>query len=70
MTRRHCQISPPPRLALDKVAATALWVKPLWRFAPGEHHAYQVEQRPGEVMLGDQNLPITHAEMVDRATAG
>jgi hypothetical protein len=42
-------------------------VKPLGRFAHGEHRAHQVEQRPGEVVLGDQHLPVTHAKMVNRA---
>ncbi len=40
---------------------------PLWRFAPGEHCGHQVQQRPGEVVLGDHDIPVIHVQVVDSA---
>ena len=43
-------------------------VKPLWRSALGEHRGHQAQQRPGEVVLGDHDIPVIHTKMVDSAT--
>ena len=39
----------------------------MWFLADGEHGGDQVIQRPGQVVLGDQDTLLTDAKMVDRA---
>ena len=46
--------------------ADALFTGSIWRFADGEHGSDQVGQRPRQVVLGDQDNLLIHAEMVDR----
>jgi hypothetical protein len=38
----------------------------MWRLADGEHGGDQVGQRPGQVMLGDQDNLVIDAKMVVR----
>ena len=38
----------------------------LHQLAPGEHRGDQVQQRPVEVVVGDQDIPVIQAQMVDR----
>jgi hypothetical protein len=38
----------------------------MWRLADGQHGNDQVVQRPGQVVLGDQDNLVIGAKMVDR----
>jgi hypothetical protein len=38
----------------------------MWRLADGEHGGDQVVQRPGQLVLGDQDNLVINAKMVDR----
>ena len=38
----------------------------IWRLADGEHGGDQVIQRPGQVVLSDQDNPVIDAKMVNR----
>jgi hypothetical protein len=38
----------------------------MWRLANGEHGGDQVIQRPGQVVLSDEDNPVIDAKMVDR----
>jgi hypothetical protein len=46
--------------------ADALFTGSIWRFADGEYGGDQVVQRPGQVVLGDQDDLLIDAKMVDR----
>ena len=46
--------------------ADALFTGSIWRFADGEYGGDQVVQRPGQVVLGDQDNLVIDAKMVDR----
>ena len=39
----------------------------MWRLAEGEYGGDQIVQRPGQVVLGDQDSLLIDAKMVDRA---
>ena len=38
----------------------------MWRLADSQHGSDQVVQRPGQVLLGDQDNLVIDAKMVDR----
>jgi len=38
---------------------------PLHRLAQSEHRGHQIQQRPAEVMVGDEEVPVIQAEMID-----
>lgn len=54
-------MSPLVQPACDKVAPLRL----LHRLAESKHRGHQVQQRPAEIMVGDQDIPVTQPQMVD-----
>lgn len=54
-------MSPLVQSADGKVARLGL----LHRLAESKHRGHQVQQRPAEVMVGDQDIPVTQPQMVD-----
>src|SRR5271154_157837 len=52
----------PTRSALAGWAASGS----MWRLADSQHGSDQVGQRPGQVLLGDQDNPVIGAKMADR----
>jgi hypothetical protein len=55
-------MSPLVQPASGKVARLGL----LHRLAQSKNRGHQVQQRPAEVMVGDQDIPVTQPQMVGR----
>jgi hypothetical protein len=65
---RHAQLesSPVPGNACQKRAGRLPATGSMWRLADSQHGSDQVVQRPGQVLLGDQDNLVIDAKMADR----
>ena len=57
-----------PHLETPATSAPAGWLVTgsRWRLAEGKHGGDQLVQRPGQVVSGDQDNPLTGAKMVNQ----
>ena len=53
---------------VKEVLVGGLVADSMWRLAEGEYGGDQIVQRPGQVVLGDQDSLLIDAKMVDRAS--